>query len=50
MPKIYIPNKPFYEMDLDELKAYFIRITDKLERKRKTRRRLKSKRKRTAKK
>ena len=50
MPKIYIPNKPFYEMNLDELKAYFIRINKKMERKRNTRRRLKSKRKKTVRK
>ena len=41
---IIIPNKPFYQMNLEELRAYFIKVTGKLERKRKTRRKYKTKR------
>ena len=41
---IIIPNKPFYQMDLQELRAYFIKVNGKLERKRKTRRKYKTKR------
>ena len=43
-----IPNKPFYQMDLQELTAYFIKVNGKL--KRKTRRKYKTKRKKTARK
>ncbi len=44
------PNKPFYQMDLQELRAYFIEVNGKLERKRKTRRKYKTKRRKTARK
>jgi len=47
---IIIPNKPFYQMDLQELRAYFIKATGKLERKKKTRRKYKIKRRKTARK
>ncbi len=47
---IIIPNKPFYQMDLQELRAYFIKTTGKLERKRKTRRKYKTKKRKTARK
>ncbi len=45
-----MPNKPFYLMDLQELRAYFIKVNGKLERKRKTRRKYKTKRRKTARK
>ena len=45
-----MPNKPFYQMDLQELTAYFIKTTGKLERKIKTRRKYKTKRRKTARK
>tara|TARA_B100002019_G_C20966459_1_gene448909 strand:- start:265 stop:402 length:138 start_codon:yes stop_codon:yes gene_type:complete len=45
-----MPNKPFYQMDLQELRAYFIKVNEKLERKRKTRRKYKTKRRKTARK
>ena len=35
---------PFYQMNLQELKAYFTQKNERLDRKRKTRRRLKTKR------
>ena len=47
---IIIPNKPFYQMDLQELRAYFIKVNGKLERKNKTRRKYKTKRRKTARK
>ena len=47
---IIIPNKPFYQMDLQELTAYFIKATGKLERKKKTRRKYRTKRRKTARK
>jgi len=62
---IIIPNKPFYQMDLQELRAYFIKATGmdlqelrayfikatgKLERKKKTRRKYRTKRRKTARK
>ena len=45
-----MPNKPFYQMDLQELRAYFIKVNGKLERKRKTKRKYKNKRRKTARK
>ena len=45
-----MPNKPFYQIDLQELRAYFIKVNGKLERKRKTRRKYKTKRRKTARK
>ncbi len=45
-----MPNKPFYQMDLQELRAYFIKVNGKLERKRKTRRKYRIKRRKTARK
>ena len=45
-----MPNKPFYQMDLQELRAYFIKATGKLERKKKTRRKYRTKRRKTARK
>ena len=45
-----MPNKPFYQMDLQELRAYFIKVNGKLERKRKTPRKYKTKRRKTARK
>jgi len=50
MGKIYIPEIPFYQMKLNELKAYFIKINGKLERKRKTKRRPRGRRRKTARK
>lgn len=50
MGNIYIPEIPFYQMDLNELRAYFIKIHRKLERKRKTRRRPRGRRRKTARK
>ena len=47
---IIIPMKPFYQMDLEELRAYFIKVNGKLERKRKTRRKYRTKRRKTARK
>jgi len=47
---IIIPNKPFYQMNLEELTAYFIKVNGKLERKRKTRRKYRIKRRKTARK
>ena len=47
---IIIPNKPFYQMDLQELRAYFIKANGKLERKKKTRRKYRTKRRKTARK
>ncbi len=47
---IRIPNKPFYQMDLQELTTYFIKVNGKLERKRKTRRKYKTKKRKTARK
>ncbi len=47
---IIIPNKPFYQMNLEELRAYFIKISGKLERRRKTRRKYRTKRRKTARK
>ena len=45
-----MPNKPFHQMDLQELRAYFIKVNGKLERKRKTKRKYKTKRRKTARK
>jgi len=45
-----MPNKPFYQMDLQDLRAYFIKVNGKLERKRKTRRKYKTKRRKTVRK
>ena len=45
-----MPNKPFYQMDLQELRAYFIKVNGKLERKRKTKRRPRGRRRKTARK
>ena len=50
MGKIYIPEIPFYQMDLNELRAFNIKINRKLERKRKTKRRPRSRRRKTARK
>ena len=50
MSHIYIPEIPFYQMDLNELRNYFIKIHQKLERKRKTRRKYRTKRRKTARK
>ena len=50
MGKIYIPEIPFYQMNLNELRAFFIKINRKLERKRKTKRRFRGRRKKTVKK
>jgi len=50
MGKIYVPEIPFYQMDLNELKAYFIKIHRELERKRKTKRRPRGRRRKTARK
>ena len=50
MGKIYIPEIPFYQMNLNELRAYFIKATGKLERKKKTRRKYRTKRRKTARK
>ena len=47
---IIIPSKPFYQMNLEELRAYFIKVNGKLERKRKTRRKYRTKRRKTARK
>ena len=35
MGKIYIPAIPFYQMNLDELRAYFIKINRKFGEKKK---------------
>ena len=50
MGKIYIPEIPFYQMNLNELRAYFIKINRSLERKRKTRRKPRCRRRKTARK
>ena len=50
MSKIYIPEIPFHQMDLDKLRAYFIKIHRNLERKRKTRRKSRRRRRKTARK
>jgi len=50
MGKINIPEIPFYQMNLNELRAYFIKINGKLERKRKTKRRPRGRRRKTARK
>lgn len=50
MGNIYTPEIPFYQMNLNELRAHFINIHRKLERKRKTKRRPRGRRRRTAKK
>ena len=50
MSKIYIPEIPFYQMDLNKLRAYFIKINRKLERKRKTKRRPRGRKRKTARK
>ena len=50
MGKIYIPEIPFYQMNLNELRAYFIKINRSLERKRKTKRRPRGRRRQTARK
>ncbi len=47
---IIIPIKPFFQTNLEELRAYFIKVNGKLERKRKTRRKYKTKRRKTARK
>jgi len=45
-----IPEIPFYQMNLNELRSYFIKINRSLERKRKTKRRPRGRIRRTAKK
>lgn len=45
-----IPEIPFYQMNLNELRAYFIKINRSLERKRKTKRRSRGRRRKTARK
>lgn len=50
MGNIYTPEIPFYQMNLNELRAHFINIHRKLERKRKTKRRFRGRRKKTVKK
>jgi len=47
---IIIPIKPFFQMNLEELRAYFIKVNGKLERRRKTRRKYRTKRRKTARK
>jgi len=44
------PEIPFHQMDLQELKEYFIKINMKLERKRKTRRKPRGRRRKTVRK
>ena len=50
MGNIYTPEIPFYQMNLNELRAHFINIHRKLERKRKTKRRPRGRRRKTARK
>ncbi len=50
MGNIYTPEIPFYQMNLNELRSYFIKIHRKLERKRKTKRRSRGRRRKTARK
>ena len=50
MSNIYIPEIPFYQMNINELRAFFIKIHRNLERKRKTRRKSRRRRRKTARK
>jgi hypothetical protein len=45
-----MPEIPFYQMNINELRSYFIKINRGLERKRKTKRRSRDRRRKTARK
>lgn len=46
----YSPEVPFYQMNLQKLRKYFISFHPQLERKRKTKRRFRGRRRKTARK